>query len=68
MNEPGIIPLRGNSKRYGTVVTVENIDLEIERGDFFRARAIRVPSVRGTRPAIANERLSMNKCGLNTMF
>ena len=35
MNESGIISIRGVSKHYGPVVAVDNVDLEIERGEFF---------------------------------
>ena len=35
MKEPGIISIRGVSKQYGPVVAVDNVDLEIERGEFF---------------------------------
>jgi len=35
MNKRGIISISGVCKRYGSVVAVDNIDLEIERGEFF---------------------------------
>ena len=35
MKEPGIISLRGVSKRYGRVPAVDDVDLEIGRGEFF---------------------------------
>jgi len=35
MNEPGIISIRGVSKHFGTVCAVDNVDLEIQRGEFF---------------------------------
>ena len=35
MKEDGIISLCGISKRYGRVVAVDSVDLEIERGEFF---------------------------------
>ncbi len=34
-NEPSIISIRGVSKYFGTVHAVDNVDLEIERGEFF---------------------------------
>lgn len=35
MNGRGIISIRGVSKHYGPVCAVDNVDLEIERGEFF---------------------------------
>lgn len=35
MNEQGIISIRGVSKRYGSVRAVDNVDLDIQRGEFF---------------------------------
>ena len=35
MNEQGIISIRGVSKRFGSVHAVDNVDLEIHRGEFF---------------------------------
>jgi spermidine/putrescine ABC transporter ATP-binding subunit len=35
MNERGIISIRGVSKRFGAVHAVDNVDLEIQRGEFF---------------------------------
>ena len=35
MQEPGIISIRSVSKRYGPVMAVDNVDLEIGRGEFF---------------------------------
>jgi len=35
MNEPGIISIRGVSKHFGAVRAVNNVDLEIQRGEFF---------------------------------
>ena len=35
MNDSGIISIRGVSKLYGSVRAVDNVDLEIERGEFF---------------------------------
>jgi spermidine/putrescine ABC transporter ATP-binding subunit len=35
MNEQGIISIRGVSKRFGSVRAVDNVDLEIHRGEFF---------------------------------
>ena len=35
MNEQGIISIRGVSKHFGAVHAVDDVDLEIERGEFF---------------------------------
>ena len=35
MNEPNIISIRGVSKHFGAVHAVDNVDLEIQRGEFF---------------------------------
>ena len=35
MNERGIISIRGVSRRYGSVCAVDDVDLDIERGEFF---------------------------------
>jgi len=35
MNERGIISIRGISKHFGAVHAVDNVDLEIQRGEFF---------------------------------
>ncbi|MDH3491162.1 MAG: ABC transporter ATP-binding protein [Gammaproteobacteria bacterium] len=35
MDERGIISIRGVSKRFGSVQAVDNVDLDIERGEFF---------------------------------
>jgi spermidine/putrescine ABC transporter ATP-binding subunit len=35
MNERSIISIRGVSKHYGSVHAVDNVDLDIERGEFF---------------------------------
>jgi len=35
MDERGIISIRGVSKYYGSVCAVDNVDLEIDRGEFF---------------------------------
>jgi len=35
MNERGIISIRGVSKHFGAVCAVDNVDLEIQRGEFF---------------------------------
>jgi spermidine/putrescine ABC transporter ATP-binding subunit len=35
MDKRGIISIRGVSKRFGSVQAVDNIDLDIERGEFF---------------------------------
>lgn len=35
MDERGIISIRGVSKYFGSVCAVDNVDLEIERGEFF---------------------------------
>ena len=35
MNEPNIISIRGVSKYFGAVHAVDNVDLEIQRGEFF---------------------------------
>jgi spermidine/putrescine ABC transporter ATP-binding subunit len=35
MNEQSIISIRGVSKHYGSVHAVDNVDLDIERGEFF---------------------------------
>jgi spermidine/putrescine ABC transporter ATP-binding subunit len=35
MNERGIISIRGVSKHFGSVCAVDNVDLEIQRGEFF---------------------------------
>ena len=35
MNEPNIISIRGVSKHFGEVHAVDNVDLEIQRGEFF---------------------------------
>ena len=35
MNERSIISIRGVSKHFGTVHAVDNVDLEIERGEYF---------------------------------
>ena len=34
-NEPSIISVRGVSKHFGAVHAVDNVDLEIQRGEFF---------------------------------
>jgi ABC-type sugar transport system ATPase subunit len=36
MNERSIISVHGVSKYFGDVHAVDNVDLEIERGEFFR--------------------------------
>jgi len=35
MNERGIISIRGVSKQFGAVRAVDDLDLEIQRGEFF---------------------------------
>ena len=35
MNERGIISICGVSKHFGAVRAVDNVDLEIQRGEFF---------------------------------
>jgi len=35
MNERGIISISGVSKQFGSVRAVDNVDMEIQRGEFF---------------------------------
>ena len=35
MNDRGIISIRGVSKRFGSVCAVDDVDLEVQRGEFF---------------------------------
>ncbi len=35
MNERGIISIRGVSKHFGAVHAVDDVNLEIQRGEFF---------------------------------